>query len=958
MSEFQKTAFFDSNVEAIENYFASGIKEDNELRVGLEVEHFVLNYDPQSLKDVSVVDYEHGLKDILEQMLKLAPEAQAIIIDGQLMGLEGKSSHEQRLLRAQKLKELIEKHKLNPLPSVKKLLLELSDFGLQETKPCASCKSLLEEEIGFAVSLEPASQLEIAVGPSMNVYQAQVGLKDFYALFYLAAHELGLSYRLETKGYNPLKDARDLPLIKKERYRLMDEHFSHTGEHGIDMMRGSASTQVSLDFSSEQNFIKRYRLTCALGPVFAFLFDNASAAHSKKLKHAKRMVRSYIWRDTDSVRCGVPPTLFDSNFGFKAYTQWVLSVPAILMTTDEGKSIDTKHLLVRDLANVDHPLSKHDIEHLLSMVFPNTRLKNFIEIRDVDSLPEPFVAVFAALVEGLIYNDEISDKIASYIGMDSLSIKTLMQCRTDLMNKGWEAHVYGHGIQELAYTLVEYAQEALIHAANENPHLEILRCDAGLLNYLKPLIKAKLCVGDLPGFIATGEQLSNYFRLLSCADPKNHDERLALQSEARNSRAKKHNKLVDWTFTPRIISHAEHEYFKEIAERCHKIMLEATARFKEDDGFRKLFNFSKSVNDVCLIDQGYTQLIPLSRVDIFYNHQSGDWKFCELNTDGTSGQIFMHETERLLKESSIFKRFTKHFELETYQTMQLWAQALKECYEDFLSHKLKAHADKNLADQNMPHLAIVDWEDSVTESEVDLFVQIFSKEYGMDARFIDTRDLEYKEGQLYAKSLNWPIDIVWRRAVSAELFERMDEGCVALIEACKDQAVCSVGGFITHPASVKEFLPILCSLEGAEFLSPEDHQFFKDHSPKTIRLSTELNLDKFLEDPAKWIVKAAEGYGGCGVYAGLSYLDKQDQWERIVKEAAHSGAFVIQEYIQPYKSYELDIESATGDPESFDNLVGLYLFNGRFGGVFQRIGRQSTISSEAEVFYQPVFKQA
>lgn len=983
---------YEQNIKAIENYFAAGSKEAARFRIGLEIEHFVVGYDPANKQDSHLIFYDTGLKELIEAMLDLcSDEATPLIIDGQLMGLEGKSTAAGRTRRQELLSELLSKNPTRAtFPDISRFFSTSQqalqsylplDISAQEIPSPAHCSQLLSEDLGFAVSLEPASQFEISVGPSKNVYQAQEGLKDFYALFALACERCGIYARLETRGYNPYKDARELPLIAKERYRLMDEHFAKRGIHGIDMMRGSASTQVSLDFSSEQNFVKRYRLACALGPVFAFLFDNASAQHVESLKHTKRMVRSEIWRDTDSVRCGVPPTLFDTSFGFADYTRWVLSVPAIVFTTDEGQSIDTHNMTIDQLIDTDEPLSKHDIEHLLSMVFPNTRLKNFIEIRDVDSLPAPFVTSYAALVEGLIYNDEVGDKVCDLIGMKQLTVDEISQVRTRLMQEGWEAQVYGMGVQELCMKLLDYAKEALFGAAQSDKALSALACDANMIEAVRPLVEAKLSITELLGMnedkhVAHSPELSALWRLLLVQDSKHEKEQSRLHEELEHSYAQKRGLPIHWTVTPKLISAPEHRRFKEIAERCHRIMEQASQAFIDKPELRAAFKLDPEIEELSLLERGYTSLIPLARVDIFYNEKSGAWKFCELNTDGSSGQVFMHETERILSTSSFAKRFMEHRPLMSYSTAENWANTLIEIYKEYANNK-------GLTQDNAEplHLALLDWEESITAGELFLFKDVFAT-HGVMAHFVDIRSLHIKDdklcgcaseisydkqallkgfsqeqskaGDVYYKKIiqeDWPLDVIWRRAVTSEMLEKPDAGSQALIEACKQGIVCSVGSFITHLTGIKEFLPLMAGELGCAILNPEDQAFIADHCPRTLKLNNSLELDDFISDKDAWIIKAAEGYGGSGIYAGKDY--SVNVWRDLIRRLAAQDAYVIQEYITPYKSYELDAEAR--EFERFDNLLGLYLFKGVYSGILQRIGKQSTITTATGGYYQPVF---
>ena len=137
-----------------------------------------------------------------------------------------------------------------------------------------------------------------------------------------------LGLRAWNLGYHPTRRAAALPLIPKKRYEVMDRYLQKRGRHGTQMMRGTASTQISVDYFSEQDFVRKFRVACLIAPLLALLTDNAPVYEGERNRTAS--VRTMVWSDVDPDRCGIPPMLMDEDFGFAAYADHVLQKPLIV----------------------------------------------------------------------------------------------------------------------------------------------------------------------------------------------------------------------------------------------------------------------------------------------------------------------------------------------------------------------------------------------------------------------------------------------------------------------------------------------------------------------------------------------------------------------------------------------------------------------------------------------------
>lgn len=382
---------FDENVEAIVGYFKSGIKEPGQPgRLGVEIEHIVVGPHSQAVS----YSEEYGVKWILEQLAADFDE-RAYGDDKSLLGLAG---------------------------------------GNQ------------------TITLEPAAQLELSAGP----YEYASDMRDDYLAFQRRFDQLvgDKDRRAVAIGYHPTAAADDLELIPKQRYRFMDAHFAKIGPFGRCMMRGSASTQVSIDYYSTEDCLRKLRLASALSPFLALLCDNSPMFEGKPRTH--HMVRTEIWQKCDPARCGTIPGVLDPSFTLEDYARYILNTPAIFdykmgMPFATEKTFGELH--------DEAPMSTEDIEHALSMFFNDVRLKTYIEIRPADSMPIPFATAYATLIKGLFYCNDSLDGLEGIVG--GVSEADVLEAKEALMADGYDAVAYGRQAAEIIDSVIDLARHAL-----------------------------------------------------------------------------------------------------------------------------------------------------------------------------------------------------------------------------------------------------------------------------------------------------------------------------------------------------------------------------------------------------------------------------------------------------------------------------------------------------------------
>lgn len=302
----------------------------------------------------------------------------------------------------------------------------------------------------FSVTLEPAAQLEISVMPQSSLSRMEEILSDFKEAYGAALKAIG--YTMVNTGYHPTRKAEELSLIPKKRYEYMNAYFKDSGSRGHQMMRATASTQVSVDYWDEKDFVVKYRLACALVPVFALLTENSPIYEG--IRSERYLTRSYVWQDVDRKRCLIPECTFGSQFGFEAYAEELYNKPPILIK-ENGCTIYTMDKTIAELYE-DKELEKEEIEHLISMFFYDVRLKQYLEIRPADSLPIDLTLAYVALVKEIFYNNTIFNDLAGYLIVhDNREIDA---AKNNLMEQGYAGVVYGKKVTEVTdriFTLIE-----------------------------------------------------------------------------------------------------------------------------------------------------------------------------------------------------------------------------------------------------------------------------------------------------------------------------------------------------------------------------------------------------------------------------------------------------------------------------------------------------------------------
>ena len=343
-----------------------------------------------------------------------------------------------------------------------------------------------------SISLEPGAQFEISIGPVLEIRDIELVYRQFRNELDPILDDLG--FELIELGYHPSICARDIPLLPKDRYRFMNKYFKNTGRHGVCMMRATAATQVSIDFTNEQDAIDKFRIAHALSPLFSFITDNSpvfelesvgsNRLSATELPIPNRMVRAAVWNDVDPWRSMTTPGTFDEGFCFNSYAMNALQAPAIFSVEYDGrkgkKNVEQAERSVADVYS-EKQLDQAAIELILSLYFFDVRFKTYIEIRAADSLPIDYALSYAALLKGIFYDKQTVAELARRFS--GLTAKDIVAAKHELSMYAFGADVYGRSAQDWLDELLVRAESSL--SDHERDYLKPL---SGLIRSRRTLI--------------------------------------------------------------------------------------------------------------------------------------------------------------------------------------------------------------------------------------------------------------------------------------------------------------------------------------------------------------------------------------------------------------------------------------------------------------------------------------
>ncbi len=341
---------------------------------------------------------------------------------------------------------------------IQRLLTGLQRFGWSPVNEGDNVIAL--EMNGASVTLEPAGQFELSGAPLKTVHETCDEVNTHLAQIREVSEEMDVGFI--GLGFAPHWSRDDVFVMPKARYNIMRAYMPKKGSFGLDMMLRTCTVQVNLDYSSEADMVKKFRTSLALQPLATALFANSPFADGKP--NGFLSYRSEMWKDTDPDRCGTLPFVFEDGMGFERYVDYALDVPMYFLYR-EGTYQDVTGLSFRDLMAGKLPgyegelPSMTDWENHLTTIFPEVRLKRFLEMRGADGAPWKGICALSAFWVGLMYDNGALD--AAWDLVKDWSLETYEQLRFDVPEHGLDAKLGDGTLQDLAKQVLDISGQGL-----------------------------------------------------------------------------------------------------------------------------------------------------------------------------------------------------------------------------------------------------------------------------------------------------------------------------------------------------------------------------------------------------------------------------------------------------------------------------------------------------------------
>ncbi len=352
--------------------------------------------------------------------------------------------------------------------------------GWSPIEDAGSLIGLFDEKAGGAISLEPGGQFELSGAPLDNVHETDSELAAHLDLANRIAAKHGVEFA--SLGMSPLWTLEQTPRMPKSRYRIMTAYMPKVGTRGLDMMYRTCTVQVNLDYRNEADMVRKLRISIALQPITTALF--ASSPFTDGKLNGLLSARSEIWRDTDNQRAGMTPFVFDDGFGFERYVDWVLDVPMYFVkrgeTYHDVVGANFRDLLDGKLAALPgEKATLSDWANHVSTIFPEVRLKRYLEMRGADSGSREHIIALPALFVGLLYDED--SLTAAWDLVKGWSAQQRQALRDDAPKLGLDAMIAGRSARDVARDALAIARAGLKRRArldasghDEGRHLDVL----------------------------------------------------------------------------------------------------------------------------------------------------------------------------------------------------------------------------------------------------------------------------------------------------------------------------------------------------------------------------------------------------------------------------------------------------------------------------------------------------
>jgi len=370
-------------------------------------------------------------------------------------------------------------------PTILKMFKGLYEFGW---KPTLENKNIIGlKKDGKSITLEPGNQIELSGAQLNNIHEACSESQDY--LFELKQIIKKLNLKIVSAGFDPISKISEVPNNPKQRYEIMTKDMPNGGELSLDMMYRTCGTQLNVDYNSEEDFIKKFKVVNSIVPISIALFANSSIVEKKNSNYLS--YRSKVWQNTS--RGGLPEIFFD-NMNFEKYSDFTMNFPMLFI--QKGKDyISGKNYLFSDFMNgkikeIENKLpTENDLTTHLSTIFTENRLKKYIELRSMDACGWKCLCSGPAFDTGILYGnlDEAYDLVSNW------DKNKIINAYLEAPKKGFNTELMGKDLYYWTSILLKISKKGL-----ENRDI-IGKCgynETHYLDHLEKIIDNKLTNAD------------------------------------------------------------------------------------------------------------------------------------------------------------------------------------------------------------------------------------------------------------------------------------------------------------------------------------------------------------------------------------------------------------------------------------------------------------------------------
>lgn len=384
---------------------------------------------------------------------------------------------------------------------------------------------------------------------------------------------------------------------------------------------------------------------------------------------------------------------------------------------------------------------------------------------------------------------------------------------------------------------------------------------------------------------------------------------LRLKEIEKTSEAYYQGQPVPFLYTPRFFTQEEMENLEQIVKSTVELFDRIVDLYMEEEDFRKLFGFPKKIEELILLGSPLERVYPMARMDIFYRGID-DFEFCEINTDGSSAMNEDRVLKELFFDSELYRALSKRgYKIEGFELFDSWVD----------------YVLSNWTKEGMPSLGILDTD--VDNDEFRRFARHFEKR-GCRVELVTPWELELEEGYLSFKGLK--LDYIYRRLVTSDFYKIYDE-VPNLVQGIKEAKTVLFGPIASQIIHNKVLFYVVHHPQAQKYFSPEQQEFIKKHFPYTALVDERVVADKSFTDNRKdYLLKPTDLYASRGIYLGSEMDEKlwKETLEKVVGED-----YLIQAFA---KLPRIEMMSYTEGVRTFNQMTGMFVYNGKLEGFFSR----------------------